>query len=240
MSAVSVSSVSSAFSDFGHIELPEFRAETVQNTLTCTNTTLRFAALQLHCVSRCKTCRSSTKVGRRGHRVESPSVWRMVIIAAAADWRKPGRLGTFRWQDFLRELQDARALLRGPVHVPGNPRAACCRRRAGARSGSTASRSNSDFVGDRAKQRKADASPLPGSRARIRDTPAIGRIPRSCERVQASPKRSPNAASMTPMTASMSSEVAGCDVHLLLDRLPSRRLRDARVGRAGIDGLGRQ
>ena len=64
---------------------------------------------------------------------------------------------------------------------------------------------------------KPTTAPRARSRARVRDTPAIGRIPLSCERVQASPKRSPKAASITRMTASIWSARAGRDRDVMVD-----------------------
>ena len=113
---------------------------------------------------------------------------------------------------------------------------------AGDGSGSTASSSSSDSSATVRNSEKPMTARRRRSRASISDTPAIGRIPAHCERVQASPKRSPNAASMTSMTASRSSDVPRLDAHGAVDRRRRHHAASwhARVGRAGIDGLGRQ
>ena len=110
------------------------------------------------------------------------------------------------------------------------------------RSGQTASSSNSASSATVRNQREADRF----LRLRIagdnQATPAIGRIPASCERVQASPKRSPKARSMTSMTASRSSDVPSSIRTVVDERGRGHHAASltARVGRAGVDRLRRQ
>ena len=95
------------------------------------------------------------------------------------------------------------------------------------------------LVGDGADQREADsASPLSRSQASTSETPAMGRIPLSCERVQASPKRSPKAVPITVITASRSSDDARFDAHGRRSIVAITPLPGARIGRAGVDRLG--
>ena len=65
------------------------------------------------------------------------------------------------------------------------------------------------LAGNRADQGEADDGAAPAVDGKGQRTPAIGRIPLSWERVQASPKRSPNALSITRMTASIWSAEPG-------------------------------
>ena len=123
----------------------------------------------------------------------------------------------------------------------GSGRAADRRRRAAARS--EAPRSGEARILPRPCGQARSRRPhrCARSSARVSDTPAIGRIPLSCERVQASPNLSPKAASMTAMTASMSSAVPGVDPDFVGER--GRRHHAASgpgIGRAGINRLGGQ
>ena len=139
-------------------------------------TTLRFAALQLHCVSRCKTYSGSTKVGRRA----SPR--RIAVRRAHGNNCGGGRLARNRRRDTCRSAGLPRALRDGRATPSFRARS----RKSSSSMlptprrcwlGATAISSSSASSATVRNREKPMASPLSGSRARISDTPAIGRIP---------------------------------------------------------------
>jgi len=102
--------------------------------------------------------------------------------------------------------------------------------------GITAINNNSDSSATVRNSENPIASPSSDARANTSATPAIGRIPPSWERVHASPKRSPNAASITRITESKSRDdpasIRTCCSTVAIRPLPVRAHR-ARAHRSG-------
>ena len=162
----------------------------------------------------------------------------MIIVAAAAGRDEAGSAGTARPPDCRRAPRDGGGARRAACHGDEiiEQRLADA---APLRGGIDREQQQLGLVGDGADQREAADLAIIVS-ASVSETPAIGRIPAHCERVQASPKHGWKAAAMIAMTSSRSSLLARCAAGQPGRAAPRRRhhaaLR-ARVGRAGIDRL---